>query len=180
MELLDKLRNALHLERAARPSLVAVPVNARAYDCTHGSCQRKAYASGLCNAHYLRQRQGVDMDKPFQHRGRNTLCSECDKPVGSKGGWGLCQRHYRSARSTRIKAVLVEHKGGCCQHCGGTFHPAAYDFHHTGPKEGSISSMIANASVVSLAQEVADCILLCANCHRIEHANGNTTLSSLP
>lgn len=170
MELLEKLQAALHTERASRPSLVAVPINARAYGCSHAPCDRRAYAGGLCNAHYLRQRQGVDMDKPFQHRGQNTICNECDSPVGGKGGWGLCQRHYRAARVSRVKAVLVEHKGGRCQHCGGQFPPVAYDFHHTGPKEGSISNMITNASIVALAGEVADCVLLCANCHRIHHA----------
>lgn len=113
---------------------------------------------------------GADMDRPFKHTARGNTCTECNSIVRGKGGWGLCQKHYRARRATIIKEKLVELKGGCCAHCGGVFHPAAFDFHHTGPKEGAVSEMIANASIADLASEVEDCLLLCANCHRILHA----------
>lgn len=180
MDLLEQLRTALDNAARHRAPTVPTPKNIRTYPCSHGACGRPAYAGGLCNGHYLRRRAGADMDRPFKHTLARNLCTECGKAVRGKGGWGLCQTHYRRARAAVVKAVLIAAKGGRCQHCGGSFHPAAFDFHHTGPKEGAVSDMIANASVAALAEEVADCVLLCANCHRIEHAQREPTFRSEP
>lgn len=34
--------------------------------CKHPSCDRPARTKGFCGAHYMRDRHGVDMDKPFR------------------------------------------------------------------------------------------------------------------
>lgn len=171
MDLLTTLEAALAAAAQSRAPLPPAPPNSRAYACSHPGCARVAYAAKLCNGHYLRKRSGADMDKPFKHTLRRNVCSECASPIGGKGGWGLCQKHYRAARTATVKRVLIDSKGGRCAHCDGVFHPAAFDFHHTGPKEGAVSEMIANASVAALAREAADCVLLCANCHRVHHAD---------
>jgi hypothetical protein len=146
-----------------------VPKNARAYTCAHGTCDSRAYAKGLCNAHYIRLRAGADMDAPIKHRTANALCTECDKPLDGKAGWGLCRAHYKRRRRAAIKAFFVEQKGGCCSACFGVFPLAAYDFHHLGDKDASIGNLIDGGSVESIEAEMSKCILLCANCHRIEH-----------
>jgi len=169
--LLEQLQDAIYSVSATRSPAPPSPVNARSYPCSHAGCGRAAYARGLCNGHYLRRRSGASMDRPFKHVKMGNECTECGARIAGKGGWGLCQKHYRAARTAEIKAVIVAHKGGSCQHCKGVFPLPVFDLHHTGPKEGSISEMIANASISALAEEVADCILLCANCHRIEHAS---------
>lgn len=147
----------------------ATPANARAYDCTH--CDRRAVALGLCNVHYLRQRKGATMDAPMRNRKHGTACGDCDAPLDGKGGWGLCTKHYRSRRASIIKSGLIGALGGACVSCTGVFHPAVFDFHHLGDgKEENISEMIfGGASLMAICVEVAKCILLCANCHRIEH-----------
>lgn len=67
---------------------------------------------------------------------------------------------------------LAEHIGGRrCEHCGfehTSFAP--FDFHHKVPEEKdvSISDAICR-SWTNLIKEVEKCILLCSNCHRIEH-----------
>jgi len=37
--------------------------------CAYGECARTVAASGLCEAHYGRQRAGADMDRPIRTRG---------------------------------------------------------------------------------------------------------------
>lgn len=168
--LLQTLRSALSDAARAQAPILATPPNARAYGCDHPGCGRPALSRRLCNGHYLRWKNGRDMDAPFKHTKRGNACSVCGSPETAKGGWGLCAKHYRKRRAGVIKRALVAFKGGVCERCSGVFPPAAFDLHHTGAKEGSISEMIANASIVALATEVGDCELLCANCHRIEHA----------
>jgi hypothetical protein len=61
-----------------------------------------------------------------------------------------------------------------CSRCGQSFPdcPSVIEFHHTGrdPKEAKVSElMVKGASSKRLQAEVAKCVPLCANCHRILH-----------
>jgi len=70
---------------------------------------------------------------------------------------------------SKMKAAQI------CSVCGKSFpdYPSVMEFHHKGDskKEGGISSM-AIRTAVPLSQvqaEIAKCIVVCANCHRIVH-----------
>ena len=71
-----------------------------------------------------------------------------------------------------MKALLVEYKGGACQRCGYSKCMEALDFHHStrGEKDFGISYKGHTKSIDILKKEVDKCELLCANCHREEHA----------
>lgn len=59
-----------------------------------------------------------------------------------------------------------------CSSCGFN-HPAALQFHHIDPstKKSEVSSMVASAiSRKTIIKEIEKCIVLCANCHMILHA----------
>jgi hypothetical protein len=72
------------------------------------------------------------------------------------------------------KILAVELKGSECIHCGlkhdGKNH-AVFDFHHLDPeyKEQNISKMLINKAWKGTLLELEKCVLLCANCHRLEH-----------
>ncbi len=69
----------------------------------------------------------------------------------------------------RIKDA-IELLGGCCNKCKGVFDPICYDFHHVNPSEKEFT--ISENMLVGLERfqkEISKCILLCANCHRLEH-----------
>lgn len=136
--------------------------------CVASGCPNDAIAKGFCNAHYLRSRKGADMVPPVQAMG--TTCVDCGVQINAKGGWMRCAKHFKIARQRTVKAALVGAMGGCCQNCKGVFEPAVYDFHHVHAKEGDPSRLIGNASIQKIAEELEKCVLLCANCHRIEHA----------
>lgn len=137
--------------------------------CTVENCSGDALAKGFCNAHYLRAKRGLDMLKPLQ--ARTDACIDCDEPLNAKGGWMRCSKHFKLARQRVIKEALVDAMGGCCQKCKGVFDLAAYDFHHVEEKDNAPSYLIGNSSVQKIAQELEKCVLLCANCHRTEHAS---------
>ena len=91
--------------------------------------------------------------------GRAYTCQACEtKRISDK------------RRNNKLKAI--EYKGGCCSSCGGVFSPAVYDFHHVdkAAKHKDPGQMM-GCKWETLAAELDKCVLLCANCHRMEHAN---------
>lgn len=83
-----------------------------------------------------------------------------------------CQAKDRIAQGRKRVAELgvIKTTQGCGD-CGFNTHPEALDFHHVEDKTFSISAAACSgASLARLKQEIAQCIVLCANCHRIRHA----------
>jgi hypothetical protein len=136
--------------------------------CSIGGCPNNAIAKGYCNAHYIRHKRGLSLVKPVQAQHKET-CLECSNLIGGKGGWGRCSKHYKALRQRTIKTALIKALGGQCNKCQGVFPVSVYDFHHAEEKNESPSFLIANKSLDAIADEISKCILLCANCHRIEH-----------
>jgi hypothetical protein len=72
------------------------------------------------------------------------------------------------ARRERINSFLRSHKLSCgCADCGYREHHAALEFHHAeGEKELNLSFA---KSLDQAKAEMAKCIVLCSNCHRVRH-----------
>lgn len=136
--------------------------------CKIEGCPNDSFAKGMCNTHYIRKRNGSNMEKPVQAIATNG-CIECGEALNSKGGWQRCVKHYKQARQKAIKKALVKALGGKCQKCNNEFPLCVYDFHHLEEKSIDPSYAIASRSIEQIAEEISKCILLCANCHRIEH-----------
>jgi transcription elongation factor Elf1 len=101
-----------------------------------------------------------------------------------KEKWYPLHKEERMKRSKQQRQDLVkwyqEYKKTLkCADCGQN-HPATLEFHHLDPaqKEVNVSRLIADStSMRKLKEEIAKCVVLCANCHRIRHWNerqGNT------
>jgi hypothetical protein len=168
--IVDSLNNALEIRKSKIPSLFVDGENTRDYKCSVNNCTRNAYAKGFCNAHYIRFRAGKNMDDPLTERKRQDICNVCGEKTGFKGGWGLCPKHYKKDRVKLIKQTLIDLMGGKCVKCNGQFPLEVFDFHHIGEKMESPSYSIGSLSIEKIADEINKCTLLCANCHRIEHA----------
>ena len=85
--------------------------------------------------------------------------------------WYAEHRDQEQARSRRrqrqIRARIAAIKGAPCADCGARFPAEAMDFDHVrGVKKFKVSH-ICNRSWSSIAAEIANCDLVCANCHRI-------------
>lgn len=139
--------------------------------CAVDGCSRGVFAKGFCNTHYIRSRKGKDLSYPIKPRDKNSICNVCGDKRGEKGGLGLCSKHYKQFKYELTKDAAIKALGGFCQKCGGTFHRSVFDFHHIEGKDGNPSYLITNSSFEKIAQELSKCVLLCANCHRIEHSS---------
>jgi hypothetical protein len=83
----------------------------------------------------------------------------------------MCKREVTNRRILRLRAWLDDYKQSVsCLQCGFRDY-RALQFHHTeGDKEANIADMVrAGMSVEALRREIEKCIVLCANCHSIEH-----------
>lgn len=88
-----------------------------------------------------------------------------------------CRNAAVLKRRRKVKQLLVEYKGGKCERCGYSKCVAALDFHHTEDKEFGIAHKGHTIALARLKKEADKCVLLCANCHREEHAEPFTTCS---
>ena len=91
------------------------------------------------------------------------------------------RKHYRKHRQQVISKVAERKKkmrrwfqnykrGLECNRCG-FGNSAALDFHHLSDKEAELSQVSdLGWGRERIMKEVAKCEVLCANCHRIEHA----------
>jgi len=62
-----------------------------------------------------------------------------------------------------------------CSNCEES-HSATLVFHHVDEKNHTIGEMISNRhSIESVKNELSNCVLLCANCHRKHHAGDLNT-----
>lgn len=81
-----------------------------------------------------------------------------------------CSNKNSSKRQRELKLKALEYLGNKCQHCGFDKHPAALQFHHVDKSEKEFTlSKRKCASIETIKAELDKCIILCANCHAIEH-----------
>ena len=80
--------------------------------CQHPPCNLPAHTAGWCNTHYIRSRNGQDMDVPIRPRNRGRACQQngCERPVQSLG---YCATHYERLRSGRDMAAPIRRKTSC-------------------------------------------------------------------
>ncbi len=104
------------------------------------------------------------------------ICKLCDKPFKDyqkrqRNRCGACNTKIRRFRS---KAAAIKYLGGKCIKCGWHGNQAAMQFHHKDTsKKDFIIGAVANKSWDSIKKEMQKCVLLCANCHMIEHSSKN-------
>ena len=109
--------------------------------------------------------------------GYSTICKECEYEGNRKSYYRtsgkrneyLINRRRKLAQERNELILTLNLK---CERCGFD-HPAALDFHHIDPKNKlkNVSTLKwSGCSNETFLNEIKKCIVLCANCHRIEHS----------
>ena len=82
-----------------------------------------------------------------------------------------CKKKLETKRTNERRQEFYDWKRTLsCERCGfDDFR--ALQFHHIGDKEATIANMVGMCTLKTIQAEVAKCIVLCANCHQIEHAS---------
>ena len=83
-------------------------------------------------------------------------------------------KKYKKRLKLKFDAIInkIKTESGCV-HCGNNFsdNPQVLDFHHVDPKTKNVSYFFRTSynQFNKVLKEIKKCIVLCANCHRIEH-----------
>lgn len=77
-----------------------------------------------------------------------------------------------SRRRRRLKEMAIELKGSKCHFCGYNRCAGALEFHHVdeNTKNFDLSTKGLTRSWNKIKEELAKCVLVCANCHREIHS----------
>lgn len=117
--------------------------------CSVQGCDREAHARSMCRPHYKRFLRGSFSARPV-------------RLPNSKIG--------RAKRKSLIKAAIVSLMGNNCMLCNDSYPNEVYEFHHVFEKDrDNFSVIFTKLSSEKIALEISKCVLLCANCHRMEH-----------
>jgi hypothetical protein len=84
---------------------------------------------------------------------------------------------YTASRREALRAYLRDYKESKpCEDCDISYPSRVMEFHHTnGDKEYTIASMPGKGvALATLEREIAKCILLCANCHRLREIDASS------
>jgi DNA-binding transcriptional ArsR family regulator len=78
-----------------------------------------------------------------------------------------CRGEAVARRRRKVKAILAQDAGGCCQICGYARCISALHFHHLDPSEKAfeVSGRGWTRALDRVREEVRKCVLLCGNCH---------------
>lgn len=91
-----------------------------------------------------------------------------------KSGSSMCKEcfnKYCVDRWVQRKLKAIQYKGGCCTKCGYNKYYGALEFHHVDPLTKDVNwTKLRLKSWIKITEELDKCNLLCANCHREEHA----------
>ena len=122
--------------------------------------------------------------------GELVICSKC----GDSKDTSLFMKRYSGNRRGKIsswckscfsenqmvqwqatKIEIIHLLGNKCSECKGSFHPAAYDLHHLDPDTKQFEwAELRKKPKSIMMNEVSKCVLICGNCHRLEHINEET------
>jgi len=93
-----------------------------------------------------------------------------------QNAWYAKNKDKRNASNARWEKKNVEFfkefkRDLKCVRCGES-EPSCIEFHHEDPtiKDFDIASAVRRYSIDRVLMEMAKCLILCANCHRKEHA----------
>lgn len=104
----------------------------------------------------------------FEKYEREDFYKRTDRPC-SMSWCKVCLNEYRALRNRLTKEKAISFMGGHCSHCGYSKCSAALEFHHVDRNKKSLNFTSARCWNWSrLLEELKNCILLCANCHREE------------
>ncbi len=160
------VRNANERQRRVDSRLLALPAPSRE---PLMAIPMLEHADGLRRCGKCKLRTPPSNFGRHPQNGRQWWCKQCFRAYFVKRG----QLHRdqteraRRKRQKRCYELIAERRRDGCSDCG-EGDPLVLEFDHIGPKRWNISEMARDtASPRKVAVELAQCDVVCANCHRL-------------
>ena len=111
--------------------------------------------------------------------GLNYSCKQCARKRSRENHLKRSQdpekhkkHNERIKRRAQARKAYIVHRvfGGHCYDCGEAYPDCVFDFHHEGDeKTHNPSQLIGRNQMEAAFKELENCVMLCANCHRMRH-----------
>jgi hypothetical protein len=90
-------------------------------------------------------------------------------PYKDKVAQKLAVKKLHTRRMRLWKRIVDACKDVPCFDCGKRYPPIVMDYHHPRKKEFQVSDAKYKWHLDKVVLEILECIVLCANCHRLRH-----------
>ena len=130
----------------------------------------------ICNtdktAHHFYTYRNTKAGVTYEYKMRRCKTCHCEEQKRLRKQNNYNQRSQKLRTERKQKAV--EYLGNKCHFCDVSYPLCVYDFHHINPKQDKkhnrdVLGIKLRNSWDNIVKELDKCILLCANCHRMEH-----------
>lgn len=141
----------------------------------HHPDRKNSGVSQMVNHGYSKGRIREEMDRCI------VLCANCHReehyegpdPSGLPNPSALDgfsgNSTYQGLRPRHAWLLAYKRDRDGCNRCS-VANPICLDFHHRGPKTTRVSRMVTlKRTPAEIKREIENCVLLCANCHRVKH-----------
>ena len=106
----------------------------------------------------------------YKERHANSDAAKARKLRYNKSDKGkAAQKRKDAACRVRSRKIMNDAKSVPCADCGIRFPPCCMDFHHLSDKRFAVGRSW-HRGIATLKREIAKCVVLCSNCHRIRHS----------
>lgn len=120
------------------------------------------------------EKQDIDFSWKITNKRRNVICKECHRKYAKQHYLNNTEVYVKKAKQHNPKVLLKrrmlleELKSNGCVVCGEMRLPTL-QFHHidSGEKDLNVSRSTSMKKIISESEK---CVVLCANCHFIEHS----------
>lgn len=137
----------------------------------------KVFNCSQTNIRYWLKKYQLNTSYKYNNSYNCKMCGETNesKMMNKGGGYRSkticksCHSKETIKRGNRNRDRLISHLGGKCSRCGYSKCNAALEFHHTTGRKDPNFKSIRYWKFERAIEELTDCLLLCANCHREEH-----------
>jgi hypothetical protein len=179
----EQFRRSLRKRRRKRKADLVAGYGGRCVDCGYSTCPEalqfhhrdpstKDFRLGNFSgslARYTAEAAKCDL-----------VCANCHRIRHAREILVSRHRMVELRRETKRRAIVSF--GGVCLACRSVYAPAALEFHHpnASKKEFAISDDGIYRSWQKVQEELANCVMLCANCHAEVHAGVRVLNTALP
>ena len=96
-----------------------------------------------------------------------------EKQREAQARWARNNPNNRRRQKEKRQRLVIDAKDQPCTACGIQYHYSAMDLHHTDPstKKASLGYLTKAGKLKEIVEEIEKCVVLCANCHRLYHAD---------
>lgn len=159
--------------------------------CEGQECDKEAFARHLCKSHYnqiyweeIASPATLQRRRESYKKSRAVRKLEDYVPKNLRPRQTLTEKKLRVAQQAAFRRHMVREivnqikvAYGCVD-CGYNDNAMALDFDHVDEKTFTISRMVSSGRPIDrLIEEIEQCVIRCANCHRIKTWENRETIS---